>query len=74
MVESSMMLCESLGKMCSPATEDFVDGYENPIAWHKRHKVSGDQLNDVLFDNLDMKSITEDQYRQERTEYVKWKL
>lgn len=57
-------------------TNDFVVGYENPVAWHRRYKTRVDQLKkDVLFDNLDMKNITSDQYSGNvKPEYIKWKM
>lgn len=55
---------------------DYVDGYENPIAWHKKHNIRNDLLpKDVLFDNKDMRNITLAQYGDDdMPEYIKWKL
>lgn len=55
---------------------DFVDGYENPVAWHRKHNIRNDLLpKDVLFDNIDMRNITLAQYGEDdMPEYVKWKL
>ena len=68
---------EDFEKVCSiSAKVDFVDGFENPVSWQKRYKSRSDQ-SDVLFDNLDMKSITLSQYGIENDrlpEFIKWKL
>jgi len=54
---------------------DFVVGYENPVAWHRKFNVPSEQLTkDVLFDNVDMKTITLAQYELDKPEYIKWKL
>jgi len=75
--DESTTICEGLEKVCSiSAKVDFVDGYENPVAWQKKHKRRSDQ-SDVLFDNLDMKAITLDQYDMQHDklpEFIKWKL
>ncbi|XP_025203134.1 uncharacterized protein LOC112600180 [Melanaphis sacchari] len=74
----STTICREFEKInILPATVNFVDGYENPVAWRKRYKVCGDQSKDVLFDNLDMKAITQDQYGMQHDtypEFIKWKL
>jgi len=70
-------VCEDFEKGCSVSAKvDFVDGFENPVSWHKRYNSRSDQ-SDVLFDNLDMKSITLSQYGVEidrLPEFIKWKL
>jgi len=59
----------------SAPENDFVTGYENPVAWHRKFDVPRDQLTkDVLFDNVDMKYTTLAQYQSDKPEYIKWKL
>jgi hypothetical protein len=55
---------------------DFVERYENPVSWHKKYDLRDDLLRkDVLFDNMDMKSITMAQYDPHNLpEYIKWRL
>lgn len=62
---------------CGPqvSINDFVDGYENPMAWHKKFVVRSDEKKkDVLFDNIDMRDITLAQYGSEQPENIKWRL
>ncbi|XP_026813262.1 uncharacterized protein LOC113553894 [Rhopalosiphum maidis] len=76
--DPSTTICQEFKKInFLPSTVNFVDGYENPIAWQKRFNVCGDQSKDVLFDNLDMKAITQGQYGMQHDtypEFIKWKL
>lgn len=74
-------VCDEFGKLCIDPSDgpvrvdDFVVGYENPIAWHRDCRVSKEKLTkDVLFDNMDMRDITMAQYDHEKPEYIKWKL
>lgn len=54
---------------------EFVNGYENPVAWHAKFKIDKNQLTqDVLFDNIDMKNTTLAQYGSDKPEHIKWKL
>lgn len=59
-----------------PEIADFVLGYENPVSWYRTHRVPREKLiNDVLFDNTDMRDIMLDQYSgADKPEHVKWKL
>ncbi|XP_060877932.1 uncharacterized protein LOC132950465 [Metopolophium dirhodum] len=77
-VDASTTISEGFEKGCAISAKvvDYVDGFENPVAWQKRYKGRSDQ-SDVLFDNLDMKSITLSQYSVENVklpEFIKWKL
>jgi len=76
--DKSTNLCETFEKICSiPATANYVDGCENPVAWIKRYSVRGDQSKDTLFNNLDMKSVIQEQYGMQHDilpEFIKWRL
>ncbi|KAF0762900.1 Uncharacterized protein FWK35_00020951 [Aphis craccivora] len=78
LVDPSTTICQEFENISlSSATEKFVNGYQNPVAWQKKFKVCGNLSKDVLFDNLDMKAITQDQYGMEHDtlpEFIKWKL
>lgn len=66
----------SLNAAAEEEPNDFVEGYENPVAWHKQYKVRRDHIEkDVLFDNQDMKDLILGQYHgTDQPEYIKWKL
>ncbi|KAE9544722.1 hypothetical protein AGLY_000264 [Aphis glycines] len=78
LIDPSTTICQEFENISiSSTTEKFVDGYQNPVAWQKKFKVCGNLSKDVLFDNLDMKAITQDQYGMEHDtlpEFIKWKL
>ncbi|VVC25425.1 Tetratricopeptide-like helical domain [Cinara cedri] len=74
---SMSSIADAMSKIsASPEITDYVDGYENPVAWYRRYKVPRDKMtNDVLFDNIDMRDITLAQYDSgDKPESVKWKL
>ncbi|XP_050435571.1 uncharacterized protein LOC126842576 [Adelges cooleyi] len=74
--EGGDQVTRDLQKLClKGGAVEFVTGYENPVSWHRKHHVPREQLSkDVLFDNLDMKSMTLAQYYGRIPEYIKWKL
>lgn len=64
---------DNIEKLC--LNDSAVDDYENPVTWHKKYKVhDGHLTKDVLFDNMDMKNIIDDQYGDDKPEYIRWKL
>uniref|UniRef100_A0A2S2PXU8 Uncharacterized protein n=1 Tax=Sipha flava TaxID=143950 RepID=A0A2S2PXU8_9HEMI len=78
---SVQRLCNDISKKCVVSSKmepamDFVERYENPVSWHKKYDLRDDLLRkDVLFDNMDMKSITMAQYDPHNLpEYIKWRL